>query len=121
MLIAHYQAVVKEARHLPASNACKHKAGVVARLLAGRRRWFESRPAADWLLGAAFLPMIILATAVGITAVVAPARTPANSEPAVAKAVGTPADADGYVEALARLGIERIPCQRQLLSIGRER
>lgn len=85
--------------------------GAAAISLAGWRRWLENRPAADRLLAAAFLPMIILVAAIGITAAVAPAGSPAGSEPAVPKIVAIPGDDDGYVEALAKLGIASIPCQ----------
>jgi hypothetical protein len=106
------EAGAKEAPRLPAPDVGKlrkREARPAAGFPADRR--LESRAAADWLVGAAFLPMIILAAAIAIAAVAAPSDHPANSELAASTAAAMAGNADGYVEALARIGVATIPCQ----------
>ena len=53
--------------------------------------------------------MIMLAAAIVITAAIEPVGNPPRSDPGLAKGAGIPADADDYVEGLAKLGIAKFP------------
>ena len=65
--------------------------------------------AADWPVGMALLAVIVLGAATGITAAMAPGGNLAGSDPLLAKVATTAGDDDGYVEALARLGLANLP------------
>jgi hypothetical protein len=67
-----------------------------------------SRPIADWHIAIALVLAVVWAVAVGMAATIALGKNPAGPDRAAANAAGAPAEADGYVEGLERLGIVAI-------------
>jgi hypothetical protein len=71
----------------------------------------ENRLPDDWLVYVAFLPAILASAAIGITAAIALGTASSWNQSAASDAAGlkAAAEADDYVEGLAKLGIATIP------------